>query len=404
MTLYPHQDTACNQCYDILKRYGIVYLFGEPRSGKTLTALVCAEKFCNNNYKKTILILTKKSAIPGWTKCIESMQSSLDGLTVLVSNYEQASKMTLKPDIYIQDESHNIGRVGKSSKRFKDIKSLCYSAPAILLSGTPVVESPLSIYYQMGISKYSPFDKYSTFYKFFNEYGVPSPKRIGALLVESYSKCKDSLLDDIEKYIVRMTLADAGHTYTHKDIIHYFEPSNLFKNVCKSIIKKRSFKGRELDSISALRTFLHLFESGLYYTKTGDYVVFPRYAKLKVNYLLNNFMGKKTAVMCYFKAEQDYLSDTLRLLPNFKIFSSTADCEGVDLSDYDELVIFSQDYSGAKFIQRRNRIVNLNSAKHTKVHYLIFKNGLSEQIYNCVAKKKTFNDSMFNKDIYNDNN
>lgn len=402
MNLYPHQEVAFNSCYEILKKYGIVYLFGEPRSGKTLTALTVAIKFCNNNYKKTVLVLTKKSAISGWQSSLESIKESAEGLTVVITNYEQAEKLMIKPDIYIQDESHNIGRVGKSSKRFKDIKKLCFDAPAVLLSGTPIVESPLSVYYQMNVSKYSPFNKFSTFYKFFNTYGIPCPKRIGAMLVESYSQCKPELLDEIEKFIVRMTLSDAGHTYDNVDEIHYFEPSKLFKDVCKAVINRRSFKGVELNSNMALRTFLHLFESGLYYRKNGDWSVFPRYARLKIDYILANFMGKKTAIMCYFKAEQEYLEDSFRLLPNFKIFSATAHCEGVDLSDFDELVIFSQDYSGARFIQRRNRIVNLNKKKSTRVHHLLFKNGISEQIYNCTVQKKIFNDSMFNKDIYND--
>ena len=44
MKPYKHQIDKAEECWDILKQVGYVYLAGKPRSGKTLTSLLIAEK------------------------------------------------------------------------------------------------------------------------------------------------------------------------------------------------------------------------------------------------------------------------------------------------------------------------------------------------------------------------
>ena len=55
ITPYKHQIEKAEECWNILKQVGYVYLAGKPRSGKTLTSILIAEK---SNKIKKVLILT----------------------------------------------------------------------------------------------------------------------------------------------------------------------------------------------------------------------------------------------------------------------------------------------------------------------------------------------------------
>ena len=173
MVPFPHQVKFANLAYSILKELGYVYIAGKPRCGKTYTSILICEKSDKIN---SVLVLTKKAAIPGWVKFIE-------GNTRLkhqyyVTNYEQIGtydklKLNAKDyDLVIIDESHNTGAFPKPSGRYKAIRKLCWDMPHIHLSGTAIVESPSSIYHQMFISKFTPF-KHKNFYAFHKEFGEP---------------------------------------------------------------------------------------------------------------------------------------------------------------------------------------------------------------------------------------
>ena len=58
MIPWPHQISLAEQGLSILKKYGIVYLAMEERTGKSLTAILMAE----TSLAKRILIITKKKA------------------------------------------------------------------------------------------------------------------------------------------------------------------------------------------------------------------------------------------------------------------------------------------------------------------------------------------------------
>lgn len=396
-----HQEKASNALLRLLHTYQIAYLFGEPRSGKTLTALHAAMEYLRPTIKRNILILTKKAALEGWNSVISSYDCS--GFNIKVTNYQQVMKLDFIPDFYIQDESHNCGGVGKPSLRVQQIRSRTFNCPALLLSGTPIVETALSIYYQCSVTKFSPFANFKNFYDFFRFYGIPHAQYIGVgRSVESYSRFKPELLERIDQFSVKMTLKDAGMSHNNIDKLHYLEPSNEFKFLYNEALTKRVLKVTEfdniaLDTVSKLRTTLHLLESGIYVDEGYRYCKISEFynAKLKLLNTITKGFKESTAIMCHFVAEQRLLAKTFEGNPNVKVFSSTADSEGVDLSGFKYFIIYSQDYSGARFIQRRNRVVNLNKHEDTEVHFILIKNAISEQVYNCVNEKRNFNDSTF---------
>lgn len=57
----------------------------------------------------------------------------------------------------------------------------------------------------------------------------------------------------------------------------------------------------------------------------------------------------------------------------------------------------SSGYSGAKFIQRRDRIVNIKGSNTTIVNHILVKGAISEQVYKQVSKKEDFNNSTYQR-------
>lgn len=396
MNPYRHQIIAAEAASRIMKQYGYVYIFGQPRCGKTLTAILIAEM---STKVESVMVLTKKNAIDGWKKFIH------DGLTkkYTVINYEQLGTITgtrvnfkYRPADYqlvIVDESHNYGKFPKPSLRYKILRAFAINMPHIHLSGTPIIESPCSIYHQMNISRYSPF-RHPNFYRFHDEFGRKSIKYYGGMQIVEYKEYQPKLLDYIKFFTVNMTQEDAGITEKATDQLHYIElepATKLFYNdVCRTNIINFGDEQILLDTTLKLRTALHQIEGGA--LKVGDDYYDLHYRE-KVNYILDRFGDSElVGIMCHFIGEQKVLKSIFK---NAKIYSSNAHAEGVDLSHLEHFIIYSSDYSGAKFVQRRERIINMQGSNTTTVHHLLVKGGVSEQVYNAVSNKLDFNNSLF---------
>ncbi|EGV1470908.1 hypothetical protein JF110_001633 [Campylobacter jejuni] len=382
MELKTHQKIASAKAKKILVKHNLVYIFGYPRIGKSLIALeTCKE------YKK-ILVLTKKNAIEGWLKYRDTYSN------YEVYNYEKISKLNNNDyDIVIIDEAHNFGTTPKPSVRIKTTKEFCKNKPLVYLSGTPLVESPLKIYPQFSLSSFSPFSNFKNFYDFFRYYGIPDTICLFGRILESYTKCKDSLLKDIKKYIVKVTYDDAGFNYDNRDSLVYIKPNAKWLKLFNTIKKDCILSDYPLESASAVYQALHQYEGGTY----KDHV-FKN--KPKIDWLINlssNNIGKKIAVMSYFVGERKYLN-SLGLV-NVDIYSSTKNCEGVDLSHYDIFILYSFGYSGSKFIQLRDRIVNINKSSTSYCLIPMISGGIVEKIYKCVSNKKDFNSNIFRKEL-----
>ena len=416
----PNQVKFSQLCWEVLKEKGYVYLAGKPRSGKTYTAILTAEMSDKIN---NVLVLTAKAAISGWTKFIDG--NELLQHNYHVTNYAQVGRiktigkktfLDLKLnaedyDLVIIDESHNLGVIGKPTARIKLIKQLCYTMPHIHLSGTAIVESPNSIYSQMSISEYSPFN-HKSFYEFFNEFGLPYYIKVMGRDMMQYDRCKiDTLMPLINQFTVYMTQEDAGISKDLQaiDKLHYVTlndatrklynelQTDFISNVDVGMLHKdMAYKEPKYelvcDSTMKLRTSLHMIEGGV--CKVDDkYIILGNTEK--IDYIRNTFGDVKgVGIMCHFIGEQMLIKEQLK---NVEVYSSKAHAEGVDLSHLDTFIILSSDYSGSKFIQRRERIINTNGSNTTTVHHILVKGAISEQVYKKVSKKEDFNNSTYER-------
>lgn len=296
---------------------------------------------------------------------------------------------------FITGNCHRLGKVGKPSQTYQLVKQLTSDKPFLAMSGTPIVESPNHIYYQMSISTKSPFNQPS-FYRFFDDWGVPTYLKLHGRMVTQYKQAKPELLDYIDKFTVTMTQIDAGIDQSNQaqDHLHYITPSagfiQLYNQLLKDKILPINDKFLVCDSTMKLRTSLHQMEGG---TVLIDQTPTDLNLTYKLDYIKQTWPDSpKTGIMCYYVHERDLLKQHF---PNSEIYSSISHAEGVDLSHLDNFIIFSFGFSGAKFIQLRNRAVNVNSQSESKVHILLTKNSISMQVYESVKNKQNFNDSLY---------
>lgn len=413
-----HQLEKSQELFNLLKIYKFAYLNGEVRSGKTLTALLALSK---SKSIKRILIITKKAAISGITKFLHDpeLQTYWTHQTHHTLNYEAIGKikprtesksgkalakpikelkLNINPDDYdfiIIDEAHRLGKVGKPSQTYKVIKSVVQDKPFLCMSGTPVVESPNHIYYQMSVSSKTPFPQ-NNFYDFFRDWGIPTYLKLHGRMITQYKLARPELQTYIQKFTVTMTQTDAEIDQSSKavDQLHHIQPSAGFIQAYNELYRTKLLQVQDktlvADSTMKLRTSLHQMESGIVLIDNTPHNLGFRE---KVDYIKQTWPDSpKTGIMAYYRAEYELLT---REFPNSEIYSSISNAEGVDLSHLDNFIIFSFGFSGAKWTQLRNRIVNINSTTESIVHVLLIKDSISISIYEAVNKKQVFNDSLF---------
>jgi hypothetical protein len=184
MTPYQHQIDIANQAYEILRKYGLVYIAAEERTGKTLASILIAEF----SKAKKILILTKKKALSGWDETLDEYEHEKQ---YTVTNYHQACKLKDNYDLIILDESHSyLSALPKVGKIWKDVFKLTRGKPLIYLSATPYAQGYQLLFNQLRLSTWSPWKQYRNFYDFHRAWGIPDKTRTPYGLVETYSKIR----------------------------------------------------------------------------------------------------------------------------------------------------------------------------------------------------------------------
>lgn len=111
MTLRDYQEKISTDASDCISENGLAYLAMECRTGKTLTALVTAQKYG----AKRVLFITKKKAIESVRRDYETLQKLTPSFEIEIINYESCHKQTINPDFIICDEAHSMGAYPKSN-------------------------------------------------------------------------------------------------------------------------------------------------------------------------------------------------------------------------------------------------------------------------------------------------
>ena len=393
MKPYDHQLIGANEVYGILRTNGLAYMNWEERCGKSLTAILVSEM----SKAKNILILTKKKALDGWHDTLKQYKHKKK---YTVTNYHQAVKLKNEYDLIILDESHSyLSAYPKVGTIWKSVYKLTKGKPIIYLSATSHAQGYQLLFNQFRLSSWSPFKAYKNFYDFHRVWGIPDKTRTPYGLVETYTKIKPEVWGLVKHLFNSKTRKELEFAHEPKDVLRYFALSGRTRELYNNCMKKEMLivheKGIEspLDSSMKVRTTLHMLEGGVAKVD-DDYYVLDN--QEKIDAIKTDFGDIEDLVIMY-----QYIAEGKKLRQHFKhttILQGTSFAEGVDLSGFKHLVIYSQDFSTARHSQRRARQANKKRDTPIEVIFYLVKDAVSEQVYKTVSKNKTnFIDSTFER-------
>lgn len=392
MKPYYHQIDIANKAYEILKNHMIVYLSMEERTGKTLTSILLCEK----TKAKNILIITKKKALAGWDDTFRRFNVSKSYTSI---NYESLHKLTNKKyDLIIIDEAHsNLSAYPKVGAIWKSVYELTKGKPIIYLSATPSAQTYAQLYHQMKLSSWSPWIKYKNFYDWHRTYGIPKSIFAAGRQIMQYNEVKiDMIEEDVRDLFISYTRQELGFEHEPNDIVHYIELDDTTKAMYNELNKDSIIKSLDYVADTAMKLLQGIYQLEGGTLKIDDSNSISLQNNEKIEFILKTFGDTESLVIFYhFKQEEHKLKSVFK---KATILQATSFAEGVDLSMYETLVVYSMDFSTARYSQRRARQANMKRDTEINVHYLLVKGGISEQVYNTVAVNKTnFIDRYFTR-------
>lgn len=405
--LRDYQKEISLKAIDILKKYGLVYLSMEVRTGKTATSLETAKIFKSAN----VLFLTKKKAISS----IENDYLDFgynDYFELTVINDESLHLIKKDFDLVIHDEHHRFGAFPKPNKTAGLFRNKYGKLPMIFLSGTPHPESYSQIFHQFWI-KIGFWKTHNNFYKWFNDYGVKKKKHLGYAEVNDYTELNEKGLNLIkimnERLFLSYTQLDSGFNALVNKKILYCDMMPIIHNKRKELIKNLFLNIDEeeviADTAVKLQNKIHQLSSGSIISESKQTLILD-YSKAE--FIKEYFKEKKIAMFYFFKAEYDILKSVFldELTDDLNEFNTgnkhialqqISGAEGISLASADILVFYNFGFSNVKFTQAIDRLTTMER-KNNDVYFVFGKGGIEEKIYQRLELKKDYITSCFKKD------
>lgn len=409
-TLRPYQIENANKAIPIIKKYGIVYLSMEVRTGKTVTAFEAA-KLCE---AKKVIFTTKKEAIQGIIDDYNDFGYNRFFELTVINNESLHTIPDNDFDLLISDEHHRTSALPRPTKTAKDLKARFGHLPIICLSGTPHPESYAQIYHQFWVKK-GFWKKHINFYKWFKDYGKPKKRHLGYAEVNVYTELNEKgmlLIDKMKELIfVSFTQKEAGFETSVKKNIVFCPSEQQLIDYSKKLAKNKfiTINGHEIEADTAvkLQNKIHQISNGTVISENGNMLILSDF---KARFIQQYFMEKKLAIFYYYRAEWDLLKSVFgdTLTNDLQEFNSTdkhialqqiSGSEGISLKEADVLVYYNFGFSNVKFVQGIDRLTTMDR-KENNVYFVFSKGSINERIYNTIVyKKKDYILSAFKKDF-----
>ncbi len=406
-TLRDYQAELSIKGFEILKKFGLVYLSMEVRCGKTATALEIAYLAGAKN----VLFSTKKKAI----KSIEGDYKDfgyMEKFKLTVTNDEGLHLVNDTFDLVIHDEHHRFGAFPKPNKTAKLFRDKYGKLPMIFLSGTPHPESYSQIFHQFWV-KSGFWKKHINFYKWANDYVVKKKKHLGYAEVNDYTEVNPDGMRIIKKMqellFISYTQKESGFTSSVKETVLECELKPKTYDIIKSLKKDLFYElGNDKiiisDTAVKLQQKLHQLYSGTVKFEDDSSMVIDC---SKAEFIKHYFKDKKIAVFYKFKAELDQLKQVFKddITDDLEIFNDTNKSiacqivkfrEGVSLKKADYLVYLNIDFSAVSYFQSRDRLTSFERPSND-VFWIFSNGGIEHQIYRSVLNKKNYTLSVFKR-------
>ena len=404
-----YQKDIITKGTEMLFSYGFLYLAMEVRTGKTLTSLGICEQLNVEN----VLFLTKKKAMSSIIDDFDMLCPS--NYCLFTINYESMHKIpNIRWDVIICDEAHSMGAFPKPSKRAKDVKNLIqrHDPYVILMSGTPTPESYSQMYHQVYAIRNNPFSRYSSFYKFANDWVKVKQRKINGNFINDYSHGLDSITKAMSHYTINYSQKQAGFEVDTREHILRVTLEDKTYALAKRLSKDLVVEGKDevilADTAVKLMMKLHQIYSGTVKFESGNSMVIDM---TKANFIKERFKGKKIGIFYKFTAELKAIKEAYGdgITTELSEFESTdksialqivSGREGISLRQADALVYYNIDFSATSYWQSRDRMTTRDRLE-SDVYWIFSEGGIEDDIYKAVSKKKTYTVNYFKKDFVN---
>lgn len=406
--LRDYQKNGSIEGANILKLYNILYMAWSVRTGKSATSMEVARLFG----AKKVLFLTKKKAMDSIMN--DYLDFGFDQFfNIIVCNNESMHKVLDNDfDLIIMDESHRHGSFPKPSSGAKEFKKRFSHLPMILLSGTPCPESFSQMYHQLWVSDYSPWSRYSNFYKWANDYVKPAQKRIGAFMYNDYSNGIElKIMSDVAHIMSTYTQEQAGFMSTIDEEIIHVKMNKQTYDLVEKLFADRVIEGNKevilADTAAKLMQKTHQLYSGTVKFESGNAMVLDT---SKADFIKQRFDGNKIGIFYVFKAELEVLRQVFgkeNLTSDIDKFNSgdfniialqtVSGREGISLKNADYLVFYNIMHSAVSYWQARDRMTTIDRLNN-KIYWIFSEGGIEDKIYKVVKSKKKYTSNVFKKD------
>jgi SNF2 family DNA or RNA helicase len=408
ITFREYQTDIIDTASKILLSSGFVYLAMEVRTGKTLTSLGIANKV----NAQDVLFITKKKAISSIEKDFNLLKPSF---SLCVTNYESLHKIDndIHWDLIICDEAHSMGAFPKPSNRAIAVKNLIakHKPRVILLSGTPTPESYSQMYHQVYGIPNNPFKEFKNFYRFCDVYVKLKERMINGLMIRDYSEGLETIIEKMKPYMINYTQAEAGfNSKTTEEVLEVELKESTYKLINR-LKRDLVVTGKEEvilgDTPVKLMMKMHQMYSGTVKFESGNSMVID---DSKAVFIHDNFCNYKIGIFYKFKEELVVLKSVFGddLTTELSVFEDTnksialqivSGREGISLKQADFLVYYNIDFSATSYWQSKDRMTTKDRLEN-KVYWVFAKDGIENEIYKAVTKKKDYTVSHFKNDFY----
>lgn len=402
-----YQEEIIDRGLEVIQSSRFLYLSMEVRTGKTLTALGICDKLRDVD---RVLFLTKKKAISSITVDSDKLCPHYE---LWVQNYESIHKLPdLKWDVIVLDEAHGMSAMPKPSKRAKDVALLiAKNRPyVILLSGTPTPESYSQMYHQVYAIPKNPFSHYKNFYRFADDHVDKKQRMINGVMVNDYSRGKDTIINLMKPYTISYTQKEAGFESEIKEHVLRVRMDGSTYALANRLKRDLVIEGKDeiilADTPVKLMMKLHQIYSGTIKFESGASMVLDT---TKAEFIKQNFGNQKIGIFYKFKEELNALKSVFKdsLTTELDEFNDSdksialqivSGREGISLRNAISLVYYNIDFSATSYWQSRDRMTT-KERTHNDVYWVFSYGGIEDKIYQSVMSKKNYTLSHFKKDF-----
>jgi len=418
----PHQIEAAEKMKPILQKFFIAYLAIEMRVGKTPTSILLATAYGATDVGYFTVSgkgKVKKDAIKQFTEIDPPFKWTVD-THGRARHYIQNTF-----DLIIIDEADKFSQFPKVTQKISTMKLVCRQVPIIFLSGTPFGDKSLSsLYHQLYLSSWSPWDRYINFYKWADYYirgsdGVFPTKKIHAdLVVRDYTQVKEKKAWNSCKHLFYfLTQAQAGFKAKKDDyhvtipmpeelfrVIHELRKHWIFDldenhKVVGDTAGKEWQKDHQLCSGAIIPDFKKDSETGHWepLLDRTPHVI----STYKAQWAKDNLKGKKLCIFYCYEGERHIIEQVFDNLTNSDIEFNASDdvnyygqaessSRGLDMSTADALVFLSIPASYRIHNQLRSRAIKYNRDRDVEIYYLFAEGGIEAEIWESFINKEDY--------------